>query len=117
MSVSATSSTITPTFRASTAGRNWIFASHPNQAWIVPVKSRNRSVMSVKHNAAAMILIFRNIIYFVSFILCNGQLYCKYSKIIELLPIFCFKKGFLFSVWGIVVAEVLAGVSVEEIIF
>ena len=55
------SSSTIPTCMASSAGRNWIFAIHPNHAWIVPVKSRNNSVMSVKKIAAAMILIFRNI--------------------------------------------------------
>ena len=42
------------------AGRNCIFAIHPNQAWIVPVKSRNSRVMMVKKMAARTALIFRN---------------------------------------------------------
>ena len=50
----------TPAFRARMAGRNCIFAIHPNQAWIVPVKSRNSRVMMVKKMAARTALIFRN---------------------------------------------------------
>ena len=43
------------------AGRNWIFASQPNQVCIVPVKSRNSRVMRVNMMAARTVLIFRSI--------------------------------------------------------
>ena len=52
---------MTPELRASTAGRNWIFAIHPNHTWIVPVKSRNSSVMAAKKMTARVSLIFFNI--------------------------------------------------------
>lgn len=61
MNVSATSNTTTPTFKASTAGRNCIFAIQPNQVCIVPVKSRNSSVIIAKNRTANVILILRNI--------------------------------------------------------
>jgi hypothetical protein len=78
--VRAMSRTTIPTFKARTAGKNCTFASHPNHAWIVPVKSRKRSVISVKHIAAAIILIFRNIIISV---LCVAKsvIRYKYKKI------------------------------------
>lgn len=57
------SNTMIPTFKASTAGRNCILAIHPNHACIVPVKSRNNSVMIAKNTTASVSLILRNIAF------------------------------------------------------
>ncbi len=57
-SVSSTRNTTTPTFSASTAGRNCILAVQPNQACSVPVKSRKNSVTAVKNRMASVSLIF-----------------------------------------------------------
>ena len=54
---------MTPTFNASTAGRNCIFAIQPNHECSVPVKSRNSNVMNVKNRTASVSLILRNIIF------------------------------------------------------
>ena len=56
------SNSTTPRLSANTAGRNWIFASHPNHVCNVPVKSRNSRVTSVKQINAVVSLIVRNII-------------------------------------------------------
>jgi len=48
-------------FRASRAGRNWIFAIQSNHRWMLPVKSRKSSVMQAKNRMASISLILRNI--------------------------------------------------------
>ena len=60
--VSATSNTMTPTFSASRAGRNWMRAIHPSQVCKVPVKSMNSSVISARLMMARVSLIVRNIV-------------------------------------------------------
>ena len=47
---------------ANTAGRNWTLAIHPNQVWIVPVKSRKSSVAPTKKINPNVILRFLNIL-------------------------------------------------------
>ena len=59
--VSTARNSTTPMFSASTAGRNCIFAIHPNQVCSVPVKSRNNSVMSAKKMTARVSLMVRSI--------------------------------------------------------
>ena len=59
------SASTTATFNASTAGRNWILANQPNQTCMLPVKSRNSSVMNKKQKRAAMILNFLSITGFI----------------------------------------------------
>lgn len=53
---------MTPALSASTAGKNYILASQPNQRCKTPVKSTNSSVMSRKQIAASILLIFRSMI-------------------------------------------------------
>lgn len=69
VSVSINNSRTTPTFNASTAGKNWILAIQPNQACMVPVKSRNKSVIRAKKITATDILSLRNIFALFRFVL------------------------------------------------
>ena len=61
-------------FNASIAGRNWIFASQPNQPCSVPVKSRNSRVISVRQMMPHVSLIFRIIAFvFIEFVIYRLQ--------------------------------------------
>jgi hypothetical protein len=59
--VRISSAATTPTFRASTAGRNCTLAIHPNHACSAPVTSRKSRVMQVKKILANVIRIFLSI--------------------------------------------------------
>ena len=61
MSVSSTKATMTTTFRANTAGRNWMRAVHPKKWCNVPLASRNNSVTISIMMVASVMRIFLNI--------------------------------------------------------
>ena len=74
MRVRIKSAATTAKLSARRAGRNCTFAIHPSHAWIVPVKSRNRSVTPMKKTDARMILIFLSIVSLFS------TYECKYKQ-------------------------------------
>ena len=61
--VSASTTIMEMTFRASTLGRNCNFAIQPSHGCTVPEKSRNSNVMPTKKITASRILILRNIVF------------------------------------------------------
>lgn len=61
-SVMTASAATTAKFVASSAGRNWIFATQPSYASASPVKSRNSNDTAQKNSAASDILSLRIII-------------------------------------------------------
>ena len=58
MIVSTTSDITISRLSDSKAGRNWIFAIHPNHACRLPVKSRKSSVIAARNMQAIVLLSF-----------------------------------------------------------